>query len=118
MFLTNGRRYTMRIDGFVSVNAPLAGGELLTKPLQFSGSKLEINYSTSAAGEVLVELQTVEGKAIPGFAFEDCKPIYGDHISRVVEWNNGADLSKLSDKPVRIRFKMSDADLYSIKFSK
>jgi hypothetical protein len=31
MFLTGGRRYTLRLDGFVSVNAPLTGGDLITK---------------------------------------------------------------------------------------
>ena len=51
------RRYTIRLDGFVSLNAPLSGGELLTKPLLFSGKKLSINYSTSALGTVRVELQ-------------------------------------------------------------
>jgi|UniRef100_UPI003784550F hypothetical protein len=30
------RRFTMRLDGFVSVNAPMRGGELLTKPLVFA----------------------------------------------------------------------------------
>ena len=32
------RRYTIRLDGFVSLNAPLAGGELITKPLRFRAS--------------------------------------------------------------------------------
>ena len=50
MFLTGGRRYKMRLDGFVSVNAPLSGGEFITKPLTFTGKELEINYATSAAG--------------------------------------------------------------------
>ena len=50
------RRYTLRIDGFVSASAPLGGGELLTKPLTFSGTKLEINFSTSAAGVVRIEI--------------------------------------------------------------
>ena len=30
------RRFALRPDGFVSVNAPLSGGELITKPLAFS----------------------------------------------------------------------------------
>jgi len=30
------RRYTLRPDGFVSVKAPLSGGEVVTKPLTFS----------------------------------------------------------------------------------
>jgi hypothetical protein len=116
LFLTGGRRYTLRIDGFVSVNAPLAGGELITKLLTFSGEQLEINYSTSAAGKILVELQNVDGKAIPGFTLDDCEPIYGDHIARTVEWKSDVDLSALSGTPIRIRFEMSDADLYSIRF--
>ncbi|REJ94243.1 MAG: hypothetical protein DWQ34_09210 [Planctomycetota bacterium] len=116
LFLTGGRRYTLRIDGFVSVNAPLEGGELITKPLTFTGRELEINYSTSAAGQVLVELQDAAGNPIPGFTLEECDPIYGDHIARVVQWKEGADVSSLAERPVRIRFVMSDADLYSLRF--
>src|SRR5206468_4283604 len=41
-------RYSLRTDGFVSVSAPYRGGELITKAFTFSGSKLEINFVTSA----------------------------------------------------------------------
>lgn len=116
MFLTGGRRYTLRLDGFVSVNAPLSGGEFITKPFTFTGSKLEINYSTSAAGQVRVELLDAESKAIPGFALDDCETIYGDHISRIVKWKSGEDVGVHAGKPVRLRFEMSDADLFSIRF--
>lgn len=117
LFLTGGRRYTLRLDGFVSVNAPLAGGELITKPLTFSGAQLEINYSTSAAGQIRVELQDADGKALPGFSLADCEPIYGDHILRFVKWKAGADVSAHAGKAVRLRFEMSDADLFSFKFN-
>jgi hypothetical protein len=117
MFLTNGRRYTLRLDGVASVNAPLDGGELITKPLKFAGNELEINYSTSAAGEMRVELQDANGKPLPGFTLADCDPIYGDHIARTVTWHSGTDLGKIAGKPIRIRFAMSDADLYSLKFN-
>ncbi len=33
------RRYTLRLDGFVSVNASMKGGELITRPLKFSGNQ-------------------------------------------------------------------------------
>ncbi len=117
IFLTQGRRYTLRLDGFASVNAPLDGGEMITKPLIFSGNELEINYSTSAAGEMRVELQDVDGKALPGFSLEDCDPIWGDHIARTVTWNEGSDLGTLTGQTIKIRFAMNDADLYSIKFN-
>ena len=116
LFLTGGRRYTLRLDGFVSVNAPLAGGEFITKPITFSGGKLEINYSTSAAGQMRVELQDAGGKPLPGFALEDCEPIWGDHIARIVKWKGGNDVGAHAGKAVRLRFEMSDADLFSIRF--
>lgn len=117
LFLTGGRRCAMRIDGFVSVNAPLAGGELITKPLKFTGQALEINYSTSAAGQVLLELRDANGEPISGFTLEDCEPIYGDHINRVVKWKNGTDVTVLNGKAVQLRFQMSDADIFSVKFN-
>ena len=40
-------RMTLRLDGFASLHAPYQGGEMLTHPLKFAGSRLEINYSTS-----------------------------------------------------------------------
>ena len=41
---------------------------MITRPLTFTGNKLTLNFSTSAAGGVKVELQDIDGKAIPGFA--------------------------------------------------
>lgn len=117
LFLTNGRRYVMRLDGFVSVNAPLEGGEFLTKPLTFTGKELEINYATSAAGQMRVELQDASGAALPGFTLEECEPIWGDHVARVVKWKPAADLGALAGKEVRLRFEMSDADLFALKFN-
>jgi hypothetical protein len=110
------RRFTIRVDGFVSVCAPLVGGELLTRPIVFAGSKLLLNYSTSAAGGVQVELQDAQGVPLNGFALADCHEIYGDQLERVVAWKNNPDLSKLAGTPVRIRFVLKDADLYSIQF--
>lgn len=118
LFLTGGRRYTLRLDGFASVNAPLAGGELVTKPFTFSGQQLEINYSTSAAGKIQVELQDATGQPIPGWTLSECEPIWGDHISRIVKWKAGSDVSKLAGKAVKMRVTLSDADLFAIRFSR
>lgn len=110
------RRHTIRIDGFVSVQAPLAGGEFLTHPIVFDGKNLVMNYSTSAAGSISVELQTADGKPIEGFNLADCGEIYGDQLDRIVGWKGKTDLGKLAGTPVRLRFVLKDADLYSIQF--
>jgi hypothetical protein len=110
------RRYTLRVDGFVSVNAPMSGGELITKLLTFKGKNLLLNFSSSTAGSIQVEIQDENGKPVKGFALEDCIPLFGDTIERIVKWENGSDLSSLEGKNVRLRFLINDADLYSLKF--
>jgi hypothetical protein len=111
------RRYTLRSDGFVSVSGPYAGGEMITKLLTFSGNRLTINFSTSAAGGVRIELQTPEGKSIDGFTLDDCPEIIGDRIDHVVSWRSGSDIGKFSGQPIRLRFELKDADLYSLQFT-
>jgi hypothetical protein len=117
LFAMYGKRYTLRLDGFTSLNAPFTGGEMTTKPLTFAGKELEINYSTSAGGVIWVELQDATGKAIPGYTLDDCKPIFGDKIAHIVEWQNGRDVASLAGKLIRLRVAMEDADLYSFKFN-
>ncbi len=110
------RRYSIRMDGFVSVNAGYSGGEFTTRPLIFSGSSLELNYSTSAVGSVRVELQDEEGRALPGYGMNDCTEMFGDEIDGIVRWSNGSDVSALAGRPVRLRFRLADADVYAFKF--
>ena len=113
----NLRRYTLRVDGFVSVQAPLSGGELITKPLIFDGRELVLNFSASAAGSIRVELLRDQmDMPIKGFGLGDCIEVLGDDLDRVVRWSGGNDLSKLSEVPLRLRFVLKDADLYSLRF--
>ena len=110
------RRYTIRVDGFVSLTAPLAGGELLTKPLLFRGRRLALNDSTSAAGSIRVQIEDPNGPAMPGFALSDAGELYGDSLQQPVEWKQGSDVGSLAGKPVRLRIELRDADLYSLRF--
>jgi len=110
------RRFTIRLDGFVSINATGKQGQFITHPIIFDGNNLVLNYSTSAAGLIKVEIQDLEGKPVDNYSINDCHEIYGDAIEEEVSWKDGYDLSKLRGKPVRLRFVMNDADLYSIRF--
>lgn len=110
------RRYTLRMDGFVSIHAPMQGGELITKPFTFTGKRLSLNFSTSAAGAVRVELQTIDGRPVPGFSLDDCPEIFGDSLDRTVAWQSSADVGTLAGKTIRIRIALKDADLYSFCF--
>lgn len=111
------RRYTLRIDGFVSVQAPLRGGELITKPLVFQGNKLLLNFATSAAGSLRVELQDDQGQPLAGFALADCPELFGDTLARPVVWKAGGDLTSFAGRPVRLRCELKDADLFAFRFA-
>lgn len=112
------RRYTLRLDGFTSVRAPMKGGELITKPIIFEGKKLSVNFATSAAGSMRIEVQTKDGKPIQGFTLAECADLFGDTLNRTVTWNEKSDVSRLQGKPVRLRVQLKDADLYSLQFQK
>lgn len=110
------RRHTLRLDGFVSINAPLSGGELLTRPVRFVGDQLQINFATSVAGGVRVELQDAAGAAIAGYSLADCDEQFGDQLDRVVTWRSRPEVGSLAGQSVRLRVELKDADLYAIKF--
>ena len=58
----------------------------MTKPLVFDGRELELNFSTSAAGSIRVELQSSDGTPVEGHALADCPEVFGDAPDRLVTW--------------------------------
>ena len=107
------RRYTMRIDGFVSYHATYKPGwfpssRVVTKPFIFEGSKLSINFATSAAGYIKIKLTGDNNELVS-------MEIFGDSLDRTVVFDNG-EVASLSGKPVTMEIVMSDADIYSFKF--
>jgi hypothetical protein len=111
------RRYDLRLDGFASAHAGYGGGDLITRPIIFGGSQLELNYSTSAAGSVRVELQDASGTSLPGFSLAESRELIGDEIGRIYDWKDMQDVSAHRGKPVRVRFHLRDADLFSFRFA-
>jgi hypothetical protein len=111
------RRHTLRLDGFVSISASMNGGELLTRPLRYTGRELRLNMATSAAGSIRVEIQTTEGTSLKGYELDRCYHLVGDETERIVAWEQGADVSVLQGRPVRLRFVLKDADLYALRFA-
>ena len=116
-------RMVLRTDGFVSLHAGYSGGEWISKPLTFEGDNLVLNFATSAAGSIRLEIQDAEGQALPGFALEESPLVWGDEIEYQVIWTrshakatSGEPLRRFAGKPVRLRIVMKDADLFSLRF--
>ena len=112
------RRFEYRKDGFVSIRAGNDGGEMVTKPFVLSelAERLVVNFKTDEGGTVRVGLETTGGQPIAGFELTNCTPLSGDDIHQNVAWKEGADLSSLKGKTVRVRFQLKKADLYSLQF--
>ena len=111
------RRGTIRTDGFVSVHAGAEPGEVITRPLIFSGSRLVVNYATSAVGSLRFELCDEAGQALEGFGMGASEILYGNEIEHEVLWRGSPDLGALAGRPVRLRVQIRDGDLYSIRFA-
>jgi len=108
-------RGTFRLDGIASARAGRPG-ELLTKPLRFDGRSLWLNYATSAAGAVRVEIQRRDGRPFPGFSMADAPELYGDRIDEEYRWSSGRSCGELAGETVRLRFGLAEADLYAYRF--
>lgn len=111
-------RITLRLDGFVSVHADYAGGVLTTKPFILDGTYMVVNFATSAVGSLRYEIIDEHGYPLPGLSVDQTKPLYGDDVERKVTVQSAKrnERSALAVKPVRVRFHLRDADLYSVKF--
>jgi hypothetical protein len=111
------RRYTLRPDGFVSIQAAYKPGELITRPIRFTGRSLHLNYSTSAVGWLKVEIQNASGQPIEGFSLSDSPEIFGDKLDAAVDWKSPTDFSQLAGQTIRLRVVISDGDLFAFRFA-
>jgi hypothetical protein len=85
-----------------------APGFILTRPLTLNGSALEVNASVQ--GQLKVALLHIDGKELPGFEFENCRPIKGDDLRHRVSWSKK---EGLPPHPVRLKFQLEQATVYA-----
>ena len=103
---------TWRRDGFVSMYADGAGGELLTRPFLADGPNLHLNVDASR-GEVKVRVCDLQGKPYPEWKVSrPSAPVHGDLLDGVVPWPD-SDLADRVGKPITLRIEMHNADLYA-----
>lgn len=105
-------RYAIRPDGFISRSADYLPKELVTKPFRFDGDSLLLNFETSALGYVKIEILDKNSRPIEGY--RSCE-LFGNTIDRRVSFERS--IAELRDIPIRLKFTLSDADIYSFRFS-
>ncbi len=103
-------KYTIRLDGFVSMHA---GGEakvLTTKEFTYCGEVLHVNIATSARHPVYFVLTDRDGNK---YASHE---VFGNSTDKRVHFLDEDAVAKLSGKPVTLEVMLHDADLYAIRF--
>lgn len=101
---------TLRLDGFVSMDAGDVPGVILTKPFKTRGGKLTINAAVQEGGYVKAELLAADKTTMPGFELDRCQMFTGDETSAALTWN---DARIPAADNLRIRFVLKNAKLYS-----
>ena len=109
-------RARLRLDGFLSADAPDKGGTFTTPPLKFAGNRLELNVDTGGGGWLAVEIQGANGRALPGFSRRDCDLIRGNSTCKAISWGGDSDCTAAAGQPVRLRFVMRSTKLYAFQF--
>jgi hypothetical protein len=109
---------TWRRDGWVSLTNGAAGGvgdpgQVTTKPLVIDGARLHLNAEVRARGSIRVEVLDADGKVIDGFGRDDAVPVRGDQLDVTPTWRAGKTLKALAGQPIKLRFSIENADLYS-----
>lgn len=113
---------TLRVDGFVSVDATGVEGTLTTKPIKFSqGESLSlnacpmVNVSGFEKMRLSVEILDGAGNPIPGYSREDAVEISGDSLEHHFRWRHKENVAELRDRPIRLKFYMFNTRLYSFQ---
>jgi hypothetical protein len=65
---------------------------------------------------IMVEVQDLDGIPIEGLTLENSNEIIGNEIEKIVRWKGNPNLGEINNQPVKLRFFLKDADLYSLKF--
>ncbi|HTM51219.1 MAG TPA: hypothetical protein VL285_21135 [Bryobacteraceae bacterium] len=99
---------TLRPDGFVSLDAGPRGGRVITRPLNFDGSRLRLNAAVKPGGGIRVRLLDGAERPISGCAETE---VTGDALDLAAS----CDFTPSKGRNVRLEFAMRDASLYSFR---
>lgn len=102
-----------RLDGFAAIEAGDEPGTLTTKPLVLTGTHLVINAECGEDGHVVVEILDHAGKPLPDFSLDRADRITGDSVRALSTWKANPDIGKLNGRPLKLRFHLRNARLYS-----
>ena len=58
-----------------------------------------------------------DGNTVAGRSFDNCDPISGNDLNRLVTWKGDSDIKIPENTPVKLRFQLIKTDLFSVRFN-
>ena len=97
-------------DRFVARAAGDAPGTLLTRPLVVTGDRLTLN-ADAKLGEIRARLLRADGRPLPGYSFEDCRPMTVDALDFELRWKRP--FRRLKGQRLQIEFRLQRAKIFA-----
>ena len=123
------------VDRFLAQQAGPDPGSLLTREVTIEGRELHLNFATehhhsdvygmARMGEIRVELvealpaknAVVGGRSIDGFTMAECDAARGNSTDHPVTWRGRRNLADLKNRPVHLRFRLTNASVFTFTFT-
>ncbi len=102
-------KYTIRLDGFVSLHTGGEKAKVVTKEFVYDGKELYANIATSARGSVYFTLKCGDEE------YTSCE-MFGNSANKRIRFDDDEVVARFSGKPVTLTMELFDCDVYSIKF--
>lgn len=97
-------------DRFVARQAGEQPGILTTPLVTLDAEAMTLNVA-APRGEARVRITDADGKPLPGFNFDDCRPINTDSLDAPVQWKGK--LATLRGQRLRLEFLLKSARLFA-----
>jgi hypothetical protein len=107
---------TLRLDGWISLEAGIREGWMETKPVSSKGAHLYINGRCGNGGYIEVEVTDHWNNVWKRFSREECDTFTGDSVHHKMSWS-GQDKIGVIPFAVKLHFYLRNAELYSFQFA-
>ena len=107
---------TLRLDGYVSLDATVREGWVETKPVFSTGRHLYINGRCGPKGYIDVEVMDGWNNVWEEYSRENCRTFTADAVHHRVAWSRSDTIDEVPGA-VKLKFYLRDAELYGFQFA-
>jgi hypothetical protein len=110
---------TITLDRFAGLAnwRPRTPGRLVTKPIEVTRPRLEINVESFELLPQRVALSGADGSMLPGYGLDNCQVEYdAARVYTPVRWKGKESLKELQGKKVKLHVEIKGAALYGVRF--